>query len=51
MASSIALDAPVSEGFFKQSLRLIPGLLLLGAVGYAGRIIERSMPPTAKRTT
>ncbi len=48
MASSIALDAPVSEGFFKQSLRLIPGLLLLGAVGYAGRIIERSIATYGK---
>jgi hypothetical protein len=39
MASSIALEAPATENIFKQAARLIPGLLLLAAVGYAGRII------------
>src|SRR3984885_2076123 len=43
MASSIALEAPAAENIFKQAARLIPGLLLLAAVGYAGRIIERSI--------
>jgi uncharacterized integral membrane protein (TIGR00698 family) len=43
MASSIALEAPATENIFKQAARLIPGLLLLAAVGYAGRIIERSI--------
>ena len=43
MASSIALEAPANENIFKQAARLIPGLLLLAAVGYAGRIIERSI--------
>src|SRR5277367_3956526 len=48
MASSIALDAPTSENIFKQLARLIPGLLLLAAVGYAGRIIERSIATYGK---
>ena len=43
MSSAIAVAQPVSEGFWKQSVRLIPGLLLLIAVGYAGKIIERSI--------
>src|SRR5580704_11878646 len=48
MASSIALDAPATENFFKQAARLIPGLALLAAVGYAGRIIERSIATYGK---
>src|SRR5271156_6216820 len=48
MASSIALEAPATENFFKQAARLIPGLLLLAAVGYAGRIIERSIATYGK---
>src|SRR5271154_7083343 len=48
MASSIALEAPASDNIFKQAARLIPGLLLLAAVGYAGRIIERSIATYGK---
>jgi uncharacterized integral membrane protein (TIGR00698 family) len=48
MASSIALDAPASENFLKRAASLIPGLLLLVAVGYAGRIIERSIATYGK---
>src|SRR6202046_1565932 len=43
MASSVALARPLSEGFFKRLVDLIPGVLLLVAVGYAGKIIERSI--------
>jgi uncharacterized integral membrane protein (TIGR00698 family) len=48
MASSIAVAQPVSDSFFKQTVRLIPGLLLLTAVGYAGKIIERSIATYGK---
>src|SRR5271163_3576399 len=48
MPSSIAQDAPATENIFKQAVRLIPGLLLLAAVGYAGRIIERSIATYGK---
>jgi uncharacterized integral membrane protein (TIGR00698 family) len=43
MASSIAVAQPASEGFLKRFVDLIPGVLLLVAVGYAGKIIERSI--------
>src|SRR5579863_6787237 len=48
MASSIALDVPATENFFKQAAHLIPGLALLAAVGYAGRIIEHSIAAYGK---
>src|ERR1700678_2186944 len=48
MASSIALEAPATENFLKRAASLIPGLLLLAAVGYAGRIIERSIATYGK---
>jgi uncharacterized integral membrane protein (TIGR00698 family) len=48
MSSAIAVARPVSEGFWKQGVRLIPGLLLLIAVGYAGKIIERSIATYGK---
>jgi uncharacterized integral membrane protein (TIGR00698 family) len=43
MASSVAVVQPVSESFLKRFVDLIPGVLLLVAVGYAGKIIERSI--------
>jgi uncharacterized integral membrane protein (TIGR00698 family) len=43
MASSIALAPPQPLTLFKRILGLIPGLLLLVAVGYAGKFIERSI--------
>src|SRR6202041_874023 len=44
MASSVAVAQPVSEGgIFRRFIDLIPGVLLLVAVGYAGKIIERSI--------
>jgi hypothetical protein len=40
MASSVAVAQPVSEGgIFRRFIDLIPGVLLLVAVGYAGKII------------
>jgi uncharacterized integral membrane protein (TIGR00698 family) len=43
MAGSIALAQPYQESIFKRGLRLLPGLGLLVAVGYAGKVIERSI--------
>jgi hypothetical protein len=43
MAGSIALAQPWQESIFKRGLRLLPGLGLLVAVGYAGKVIERSI--------
>lgn len=43
MASSIALAPPQPLPLLKRALGLIPGLLLLVAVGYAGKFIERSI--------
>ena len=48
MASTIALEAPATDNIFKRAASLIPGLLLLAAVGYAGRIIERSIATYGK---
>lgn len=48
MASSVAVAAPVSESFFRRAAGLIPGLLLLVVVGYAGKIIERSIAAYGK---
>jgi uncharacterized integral membrane protein (TIGR00698 family) len=44
MADSIAL--PISElqdNLFKRAVRLLPGLLLLAAVGWAGKFVEQSI--------
>ena len=35
-----AITTPRTESFGQRSLALIPGLLLLAAVGYAGKFIE-----------
>lgn len=43
MATSVALPQPLSQGLFRRLLDLIPGIVLLAAVGYAGRIIDRSI--------
>ena len=44
MASSIALPASeVQTNFFKRAAQLLPGLLLLAAVGWAGKLIEQSI--------
>jgi uncharacterized integral membrane protein (TIGR00698 family) len=43
MASSVALAQPQPLTLLKRALGLIPGLLLLVAVGYGGKFIERSI--------
>jgi uncharacterized integral membrane protein (TIGR00698 family) len=43
MESSVAVVRPVSENFLKRFVDLVPGVLLLVAVGYAGKIIEKSI--------
>src|SRR5271155_4827871 len=49
MASSVAVAQPVSEGgVFRRFIDLIPGVLLLVAVGYAGKFVERSIAAYGK---
>lgn len=43
MASSVALSQTYPDNVFRRALRLLPGLLLLVAVGYAGKFIEQSI--------
>src|ERR1700692_1994791 len=43
MATSVAIPAPYSDNLFRRVARLIPGLFLLIAVGYAGKFIEQSV--------
>ena len=42
-SSSVALTQSRPLDFFKRAAQLIPGLLLLMAVGYAGKFVERSI--------
>jgi len=50
MASSIALESPHSQPLplFKRTFALLPGIVLLAAVGYAGKFIERSIAAYGK---
>ena len=48
MATSIALPQPYPGTLFRRVWRLLPGLLLLAAVGYAGRVIERAIATYGK---
>ena len=46
MAEAISIEAPPrsrSFGFPAQLLRLLPGLALLAAIGYGGKLIERTI--------
>jgi uncharacterized integral membrane protein (TIGR00698 family) len=44
MASSIALPASeFQDNLFKRAARLLPGLMLLAAVGWAGKLIEQAI--------
>src|SRR5260370_40215903 len=43
MATSVAIPAPYSDNLFKRVGRLVPGLFLLIAVGYAGKFVEQSI--------
>src|ERR1700730_15926844 len=48
MASSIALPRTRTEQPALQFLRVIPGVLLLAAVGYAGKLLEKNVGAYAK---
>ena len=48
MASSIALSQSRPLSFFKRIAEILPGLLLLAAVGYAGKFLERSFAAYGK---
>jgi uncharacterized integral membrane protein (TIGR00698 family) len=43
MASSVAVAQSYPDNLFRRIVRLIPGLFLLVAVGYAGKFIEQSI--------
>src|SRR5262245_49074533 len=48
MAESIALPQVRTVQPTAQFLRIIPGVLLLGAVGYAGKLLEKNVGTYAK---
>ncbi|MGA8223738.1 MAG: putative sulfate exporter family transporter [Candidatus Acidiferrales bacterium] len=48
MASSIAISQTQPLGIFKRIGQILPGLLLLAAVGYAGKFLERSIATYGK---
>jgi uncharacterized integral membrane protein (TIGR00698 family) len=48
MASSIALSQSQPLSLFKRIAQILPGLLLLAAVGYAGKFLERSFTAYGK---
>jgi uncharacterized integral membrane protein (TIGR00698 family) len=43
MASTIAIPAPYSDNLLRRVVRLLPGLFLLTAVGWAGKFVEQSI--------
>ncbi len=48
MAASIALTQPRTLSLPRRILELVPGLLLLFAIGYAGKFLEQYIARTAK---
>src|SRR5580693_375343 len=48
MASSIALTQSRTDNPVLQLARLIPGIALLGAIGYAGKLLEKNVGAYAK---
>ena len=48
MATSIALPREQSSNLAQQFFRLVPGVLLLAGIGYAGKILEKSINTYAK---
>jgi uncharacterized integral membrane protein (TIGR00698 family) len=48
MASSISLSHARSENPLATALTVVPGVLLLAAIGYAGKVLERSINNYAK---
>jgi uncharacterized integral membrane protein (TIGR00698 family) len=43
MATSLAIEATTTPGFFRRAAQLLPGLFLLVAVGWAGKFLEQSI--------
>jgi uncharacterized integral membrane protein (TIGR00698 family) len=43
MASTVAIQAPYSDNLLRKFVRLLPGLFLLTAVGWAGKFVEQSI--------
>src|ERR1700684_2285128 len=43
MATTVALPAPYSDNLLRRVVRLLPGLFLLTAVGWAGKFVEQSI--------
>lgn len=48
MATSIALPREQHSNPVRQLLRYIPGVLLLAAIGYAGKVLEQTVNAYAK---
>ena len=48
MATSVALSQTQPLGIFKRIAQTLPGLLLLAAVGYAGKFLERAISTYGK---
>src|SRR6202051_2277035 len=48
MASSISLPRAESANPLLNALRIVPGILLLAGIGYAGKVLERSVNAYAK---
>src|SRR5258708_40201085 len=50
MSASISVPAPqaVSQNPLLKLLRLVPGVLLLAGIGYAGKLLEKSVNAYAK---
>src|ERR1700692_999918 len=48
MASSISLPRAESANPLLNALRIVPGILLLAGIGYAGKVLERSINAYAK---
>lgn len=48
MASSISLPRAESTNPLLNALRIVPGILLLAGIGYAGKVLERSVNVYAK---
>jgi uncharacterized integral membrane protein (TIGR00698 family) len=48
MSASVAVPRNESESPWLQAARLVPGILLLGVIGYAGKLLEKSINGYAK---
>ncbi len=48
MSTSTSVSSPDSESLVTKTLRLVPGLVLLAAIGYGGKFLERFVNTYAK---